>query len=193
METKPTVTELLESIRKSATGITLAELIALHPKVPRRTAQRWISRLIAAGHIQALGQGRARRYYTVMPPSVTGVETVFPAHIPVSPDSRDILAYIDQPLEARKPVGYQRDFLEAYEPNRTWYLPAPLRRQLRKMGETGQDHFHPTNAPGHFYCQDPPGLQGVTPRPSKWALFQLPAYRREQSCCAAQSGPRYST
>lgn len=38
----------------------------------------------------------------------------------------------------RKPVGYQRDFLESYQPNRTWYLPEPLRRQLRKMGDTGQ-------------------------------------------------------
>lgn len=35
-------------------------------------------------------------------------------------------------------MGYQQDFLHAYEPNRTWYLPEPLRRQLRKMGDTGQ-------------------------------------------------------
>ncbi|WP_246125205.1 Fic family protein [Exilibacterium tricleocarpae] len=63
---------------------------------------------------------------------------MFPGYIPVSADSRDILAYVDQPIEARKPVGYQQDFLEAYQPNQTWYLPEPLRRQLRKMGDTGQ-------------------------------------------------------
>lgn len=28
--------------------------------------------------------------------------------------------------------------LDAYEPNRTWYLSAPLRIRLRKMGDTGQ-------------------------------------------------------
>jgi Fic family protein len=41
-------------------------------------------------------------------------------------------------LEARKPVGYQRDFLDAYEPDRTSYLTQPLRRQLRRIGDTGQ-------------------------------------------------------
>ncbi|MFC4161214.1 hypothetical protein [Chitinimonas lacunae] len=56
----------------------------------------------------------------------------------MSADSRDILRYIDQPLSARKPVGYQQEFLTAYHPNQTWYLPEPLRRQLHKMGDTGQ-------------------------------------------------------
>nr|VFJ45530.1 MAG: Fic family protein [Candidatus Kentron sp. FW]VFJ57731.1 MAG: Fic family protein [Candidatus Kentron sp. FW] len=62
----------------------------------------------------------------------------FPADIPLSIDSRDILDYIEQPLEARKPVGYQRDLLDAYQPNETRYLSESLRRQLRKMGDTGQ-------------------------------------------------------
>ncbi|MDO8769022.1 MAG: hypothetical protein Q7K57_10015 [Burkholderiaceae bacterium] len=63
-------------------------------------------------------------------------QTAPPPHIPLSPDSRDILAYIDQPLAARKPVGYQRDFLDAYQPNVTWYLSESLRRQLHNMGTT---------------------------------------------------------
>ena len=77
-----------------------------------------------------------------MQPLATGVvRDVFPDRIPLSADSRDILAYVDQPLQARTPVGYQRDFLDDYEPDRTWYLPAPLRWQLRRMGDTGQaDH-----------------------------------------------------
>jgi fido (protein-threonine AMPylation protein) len=62
----------------------------------------------------------------------------FSSFIPLSADSQDILAYIDQPLELRRPVGYQRDFLDAYRPNETWYLSASLRRQLRTMGETAE-------------------------------------------------------
>ena len=134
-------TELLKSIQESADGLTLAELLTLHPDVARRTAQRWISQLIDEGYLIGLGQGRARRYRMVKTPAAatkTVEEDIFPGYIPLSLDSRDILAYIDQPLGARKPVGYQRDFLEAYQPNRTWYLPEPLRRQLRKMGDTGQ-------------------------------------------------------
>lgn len=60
----------------------------------------------------------------------------FPYFIPLSVDSLDILAYIDQPPQARKPVGYQHDFLDAYRPNETWYLSESLRRQLHKMGRT---------------------------------------------------------
>ncbi|MBM5810918.1 MAG: Fic family protein [Gammaproteobacteria bacterium] len=95
---------------------------------------------MAEGAIKALGAGRARRYAAaaIGPAAASGAEDVFPRHIPLSADSRDILAYVDQPLELRQPVGYQRDFLDAYQPNRTRYLPEPLRRQLRKMGDTGQ-------------------------------------------------------
>lgn len=64
--------------------------------------------------------------------------SVFPDFIRVSADSRDILEYINKPLAARKPVGYQRDFLESYIPNQSAYLSETLRRQLHKMGNTGQ-------------------------------------------------------
>jgi len=136
-----TAIELLASIRKAPGGLMLAELLAQHPDVARRTAQRWISQLIDDGQVTAIGEGRARRYLAVrtaaLAATVTG-EDLFPSHIPLSADSRDIVAYIDQPPEARKPVGYQRDFLDFYRPNVTWYLSESLRRQLQKMGKTAQ-------------------------------------------------------
>jgi len=135
-----TAADLLNSIQTSETGLTLAELLVRHPSVARRTAQRLISQMIARHQITAVGEGRARRYFgartradTTLPDA--GADT-FPDFIPLSADSKDILAYIDQPVEARKPVGYQGDFLEAYRPNETWYLSDSLRRQLYKMGRT---------------------------------------------------------
>lgn len=65
-------------------------------------------------------------------------QDIFPFYIPLSVDSRDILAYVDQPLEARKPVGYQCDFLDAYQPNVTRYLPKSLCLQLHRMGKTSE-------------------------------------------------------
>ncbi|WP_024539542.1 Fic family protein [Comamonas badia] len=136
--------DLLNSIQTSADGLTLAELLAKHSGIARRTAQRLIARLIDGGQIIALGEGRARRYLdAVAPPShrVLAAKTDhFPSFIPLSADSLDIVAYIDQPLAARKPVGYQHDFLEAYRPNETWYLPESLRRQLHRMGKTTDAH-----------------------------------------------------
>lgn len=132
--------DLLNSIRAFGSGLTLAELLTRRPEIARRTAQRLIAKLIERGQVTAQGEGRARRYFAAGAP--IGTDTLaskadgFPPFIPVSADSHDILAYIDQPVSARKPVGYQRDFLDAYSPNETWYLSEPLRRQLHKMGRT---------------------------------------------------------
>ena len=56
-------TDLLETIRGSESGLTLAELLGRHPSIARRTAQRLIAKLIESGHITAQGEGRARRYH----------------------------------------------------------------------------------------------------------------------------------
>lgn len=136
----PSTTELLASIKASPQGVTLAELLTQHPNIARRTAQRQIAKFIDEGLVIALGEGRARRYFGVESPNDVSAQTnnsdVFPAFIPVSADSQDILSYINLPLEARKPVGYQLDFLNSYQPNKTWYLSESLRRQLHKMGKT---------------------------------------------------------
>jgi hypothetical protein len=135
-----TAADLLTTIQMSGTGLTLAELLVRHPDVARRTAQRSISQMIALRQVTAVGEGRARRYFGTKTRADTSVQDAdtdtFPGFIPLSADSQDILAYVDQPVEARKPVGYQRDFLEAYRPNETWYLSESLRRQLYKMGRT---------------------------------------------------------
>ncbi|WP_371763434.1 Fic family protein [Massilia sp.] len=138
-----TPTTVVQSTIETFTdGVTLVELLAKHPNMARRTVQRVIARLIADGRVRAVGAGRARRYFRNVvrddnetpPLNLVG----FPAFIPLSADSLDIVAYIDQPLEARSPVGYQRDFLDAYRPNATWYLSESLRRQLHRIGRTAE-------------------------------------------------------
>lgn len=140
--------EFLQSIQSATAGLSLAELLAIHPAAARRSAQRLLSQMVADGLIVAKGDGRARRYHApgITPPVLE--KEGFPAFIPLSADSRDILAYIDQPVEVRKPVGYQREFLEAYHPNKTWYLSASLRRQLHSIGRTPQ-----TQAPAGTYSR----------------------------------------
>ena len=132
--------KLVASIKDFDQGCSLAELLTQHPDIARRTVQRQIAKLIEGGQVIALGEGRARRYFATAGLSESIAQTPnedkFPAFIPVSADSQDVLEYINQPLQARKPVGYQWDFLDAYQPGKTWYLPESLRRQLHKMGKT---------------------------------------------------------
>lgn len=146
-----TESDVLKSIQESTTGLSLAELLSLYPNLARRTTQRWISQWIEDGKITAVGAGRARRYFSAQtaPVAVSGAEQdIFPSYIPLSVDSRDIVRYIDQPLPARRPVGYQRDFLDSYRPNTSFYLSDSLRRQLHKMGKTAQ-----SNAPAGTYSR----------------------------------------
>lgn len=137
--------DMLHRLQSTAQDWALSELLAQHPGVTRRTAQRWLAQWVAQGLVIAQGEARARRYRAAAAAPAAAPhhkggqeEDRFPAVIPLSADSRDVLAYVDQPLEARRPVGYQRDFLDAYQPNATWYLPVPLRRQLHNMGQTAQ-------------------------------------------------------
>jgi len=133
-------TELLNSVNASVSGVSMAELMTLHPGLARRSVQRQVAKLVKDGLAVARGDGRGRRYFGAGAPLEASAHTrrrdVFPAFIPVSADSQDILGYINLPLEARKPVGYQVDFLNSYQPNKTWYLSESLRRQLHKMGKT---------------------------------------------------------
>ncbi|WP_075790969.1 Fic family protein [Massilia putida] len=135
-------TDVRNNILSSINGLTLTELLTRHPDLARRTVQRVIAKLIDDREIIAVGEGRARRYFRTASRPDAGVPALvsdgFPAFIPLSADSLDIIAYIDQPPEARNPVGYQREFLDAYQPNATWYLSESLRRQLRTMGRTAE-------------------------------------------------------
>jgi hypothetical protein len=132
---------LLQNIQSAPNGLTLADLLAQHPALTRRTIQRWVSQWVASGHIAAQGKGRARRYLpktNITDATANEPSDDFPANIPVSADSQGILTYVTQPLQARKPVGYQREFLDAYQPNVSSYLSASLRRQLFNMGRTSR-------------------------------------------------------
>jgi fido (protein-threonine AMPylation protein) len=132
------------SLSRAGTALGLADLLAEHPTLAKRSVQRWLAQAVAQGLVLAQGQGRARRYRVAAPaPAAQETHAAAPdwaANIPLSPDSLEILAYIDQPLSARHPVGWQADFLHDYEPNLSHYLPESLRQQLHRMGRTAQAH-----------------------------------------------------
>jgi hypothetical protein len=57
-------------------------------------------------------------------------------YLSVSPEGGIIRDLVRQPLIRRKPVGYQRSFLEDYQPGVTFYLSESLRSQFHEMGHT---------------------------------------------------------
>lgn len=122
-------------------GRTLAELEALLEGVAsRRTLQRRLDEWVRGGALRATGIRRGRRYFT----AASGVAEPVPrregsdiqASIPVSSHGQGIQTQVRRPIADRAPVGYQREFLESYEPNQTAYLTAALRSHLHELGRT---------------------------------------------------------
>ncbi|MBI4356338.1 MAG: Fic family protein [Gammaproteobacteria bacterium] len=122
--------DLLEVICRFPQGIGIELLLhQLQKPVTRRTLQRLLRGLVQKKQVAVFGKGPATLYKPIEEPDFS---------IPIAPDGRDILTYIQQPLFKRQPTSYDRDFLGAYEPNRTYYLGETTRTMLRRMGDTGK-------------------------------------------------------
>lgn len=122
-------------------GIEMLEASLAFP-ANRRTLQRWLGALVDDGRIVREGQARAVRYRLAEPP-----DGEFVAHAPAPPvygfplseAGMQIGAHVQQPLQQREPVGYRREFLDAYQPNQTCYLPAAMRAELSSLGSLNAD------------------------------------------------------
>ena len=117
---------------------------ALADIVSRRSLQRRLASLIERKRILPEGDGRAIEYRLVSTivgavgsaQASSAVQGIGEVYIPVSPDGEDIRVYVRQPIQGRKPVGYDRELLEAYRPNQTRYLSPEIRQHLHNIGRS---------------------------------------------------------
>src|SRR3990167_2743981 len=58
------------------------------------------------------------------------------AYIPISSEGEVIKQAVRQPIQNRRPVGYNRAFLDAYRPNDSFYLTPAIRQQLRELSHS---------------------------------------------------------
>lgn len=134
---------VLEAIARFPEGSGIEQIEAhLVPAPNRRTLQRWLADLIVQGLIYREGQGRAVKYHHTKiigaaAPAVTKATASARAEILISlsPEAKDVEVQVRQPLELRKPIGYNRAFLDDYRPNETCYLPQAIRDELLSQGQ----------------------------------------------------------
>lgn len=109
--------------------------------MPSRMLQRRLALLVQKQRLIAEGTGKGRRYRA--PVTITGtaslrvsatVEARGEAYVPISPEAEAIKQSVRAPIQDRRPVGYQRAFLDDYRPNETYYLPAKTRQRLLEVG-----------------------------------------------------------
>ncbi len=147
----------VEIIGQFSSGATLEEIWAALPDAPsKRTLQRRLHNLVDQGRILPRKDGKAFRYS--LPPLTVNLSATLPAigtkavtetYVPITEESQTIKDYVRQPVQGRRPVGYSSEFLEAYRPNETWYLPSSLRTQLHALGRSPADQ-----APAGTFARD---------------------------------------
>lgn len=112
--------------------------------INRRTLQRRLKHLQENNRVTTEGKSIALVYKpalnvegTVNPLlSESSLKSEVEMYVPTSPEGRLIRDFVRQPLMRRKPIGYERSFLEEYTPGVTFYLSDSLRSQLQEMGRT---------------------------------------------------------
>jgi hypothetical protein len=125
-----------DAVRRNPNGVSAPEILrALAAPVPPRTLQYRLKHLVTRNRIVMDGEGRWARYR--MPDTaidaVAREDTNEPV-IPLSEVGTAIRDYVRQAPEARKPVGYDRKFLDRYRPNASFYLTQQDRAHLATVG-----------------------------------------------------------
>ena len=123
-------------VRRNPNGVSALQILhALTTRVPQRTLQYRRKRLVTLNRLMMVGEGRWAKYripdaaFDTTPPEVAD-EPV----IPLSEAGTVIRDYIRQSPGARKPVGYERKFLDRYRPNSSSYLTKQDRSHLAAVG-----------------------------------------------------------
>ena len=131
-----------QAVTGSPAGAGIEEISkVLSIRLPRRTLQRRLALLVEQKRIIVEGRARASRYrLSVIIGDTHAVQASQKAtgrgevYVPLSPEGEKIRQAVRQPIQNRRPVGYDRDFLDSYHPNETFYLSSKIRQRLYEIG-----------------------------------------------------------
>lgn len=137
----PDVTDrILAEVARHPDGISVDALAeALAGLISRRSLQRRLVELVTQKRLVAAGATQARIYKLPAlhaKPDAREQTPEVEAQIPLSKEGDEIATLVRRPLQARKPVGYNRAFLESYQPNKTYYLSDADREHLHQIGRS---------------------------------------------------------
>jgi Fic family protein len=140
---------ILDAVSQFTEGATVEGVRStLNNGLSRRTLQRRLAQLVDENRLNIEGKTKGSRYRL---PRITGeAEIVMPrptveasgeVYIPISPEGEVIKTEIRFPLWDRKPVGYNRAFLNEYRPNESFYLSEETRGHLMTLGGSSEDEL----------------------------------------------------
>lgn len=138
--------EILDYLRKQAAQDRppcSPEEIAAHVSASRATVNRYLLKMRENGDLMRIGAGPAIRYSlpvaTATPPAVGQVHQPLSAStyqgFHFSEIAAPLVLALQAPIGTRRPVSYQRSFVENYLPNQTSLLPPDLAATLLTRGK----------------------------------------------------------
>ncbi len=126
---------ILDIVSRFPHGASVEEiLIGLDPAPTRRTLQHRLSSLVKNGLLTAEGRTKGRRFK--LPKTKSSQLLEEKNYIPLSPTAESIQFQLSRPLQTRRHVSYQREFLDQYRPNTSYYLSKSTRDKLLELGKT---------------------------------------------------------
>ena len=129
-------------VRANPYGMAAPEILrALAMPVPPRTLQYRLKQLVTRNRLIMDGKGRWARYRmpdasldTALRLDAQDAQDTNEPIIALSEAGISVRNYVRQSMAARKPVGYDRRFLDSYRPNVSFYLTAQERAHLATVG-----------------------------------------------------------
>lgn len=131
MKSKNKKMAVLQQLGQEINPISLSDLLAkLSGDYAERSVRRWLEEMANQGLIQKFGQKRGTKYQVISNNQDTRVATS-----PFGLESSKIIEQVRRPLYERNPIAYVDDWLDAYRPNVSFYIPSDLRLKLQKAGQ----------------------------------------------------------
>ena len=138
MNNKQKKVAVFAALQARSQPIQLPELLKiLGPEFAERSVRRWLSDLVSNGQVEKIGQKRGTSYRVIL----EGKQTITSSKksFEFSPHVHDALESINKPLFQRDPVAYHKSWVDAYDPNHTFYLTTDQRNQLKNAGKPELD------------------------------------------------------
>ncbi len=135
---------VLQAVARLLEGGSTEKICSVMEKVlARRTLQRRLALLVEQKRLVIEGRGRGIRYRLPsgsvdmkvrLKISTPKIRVHAEIYVPITPESEEIKSYVREPIQSRRPVGYNRSFIDSYRPNDTFYLSAEIRQHLHELG-----------------------------------------------------------
>ena len=126
---------LLRQLRTAPDGMRIDEIFrVLKSDISRRTLHRRLSGLVERGAVWSTGNGPATRYFAEPARETTSESDE--EYVRLSPSGAEVRLLVRRPITRRTPVGYNRQFLDSYRPNKTSYLTPESITDLTRIGKT---------------------------------------------------------